>query len=152
MVSPIVNNSRVPWIKNYDMASVYNGYLLAKDEDVKTSNGLTLIQIFDIASTRNPPYDLIKSGRFDHFESFEFLDIDPGMEGFGECSITADIAKKINFALVRAKFWNTSVIVHCFAGVARSGSVVERAIEMGFEDKGIYRNPNPHVLEMLRNG
>lgn len=34
------------------------------------------------------------------------------------------------------------VVVHCVAGICRSGAVCEVGVMMGFEDTGAFRNPN----------
>jgi hypothetical protein len=35
-----------------------------------------------------------------------------------------------------------NVVVHCFAGICRSGAVCELGVMMGFEDTGRFRSPN----------
>ena len=35
-----------------------------------------------------------------------------------------------------------NVIVHCTAGICRSGAVTEIGVQMGFDDVGRYRQPN----------
>jgi hypothetical protein len=35
-----------------------------------------------------------------------------------------------------------NVVVHCFAGICRSGAVTEVGVMMGFEDTGRFRAPN----------
>lgn len=41
------------------------------------------------------------------------------------------------------------LVVHCTAGVSRSGAVVEAAVRMGFTDPGTFRAPNARVLRLL---
>jgi predicted protein tyrosine phosphatase len=40
-------------------------------------------------------------------------------------------------------------MVHCVAGLCRSGAVTEVGVMMGFEDTHRYRNPNVFVKKML---
>jgi hypothetical protein len=35
-----------------------------------------------------------------------------------------------------------NVVVHCFAGICRSGAVCEVGVMMGFDDTGRFRSPN----------
>ena len=42
-----------------------------------------------------------------------------------------------------------NVVVHCHAGVCRSGAVAEVGITMGFEDTGVFRAPNLMVKHKL---
>jgi predicted protein tyrosine phosphatase len=35
-----------------------------------------------------------------------------------------------------------NVVVHCYAGICRSGAVCEVGVMMGFEDTGRFRSPN----------
>lgn len=43
-----------------------------------------------------------------------------------------------------------NILVHCQAGVSRSGAVVEAAILRGYEDPMKRRNPNMKLLELLK--
>lgn len=43
-----------------------------------------------------------------------------------------------------------NIIVHCSAGVSRSGAVVEKAIELGYDDPKTRRTPNAKLLELLK--
>ena len=44
-----------------------------------------------------------------------------------------------------------NVVVHCHAGVCRSGAVAEVGIAMGFQDTGVFRAPNLMVKHKLLN-
>jgi len=44
--------------------------------------------------------------------------------------------------LQHAKDNRMNVVVHCFAGICRSGAVCEVGVMMGFEDTGRFRSPN----------
>lgn len=138
----------MPTIINYDQASVYNGYML-NTEKHNIIGAPVLIQIFDICSLQRFPVILEPYFKYANRYAFEFLDIDEGMEGFEECRIQDDQAIAIVRALKTAKEKDQNVFVHCFAGVARSGAVVEYAVSLGFDDPNVYRHPNKYVLETL---
>lgn len=94
--------------------------------------------------------------KFKEIHHFDFLDIedsDPMVDKFG---ITDEQAKKLVELLEHARKNKMQVVVHCFAGVCRSGAVVEVGIMMGFADTEAFRIPNTRVktkmldaLEML---
>ena len=54
-------------------------------------------------------------------------------------------------ALTVAKNNSMNVIVHCVAGLCRSGAVVEVGTMMGFQDTEKFRAPNVMVKKMLMN-
>lgn len=68
-----------------------------------------------------------------------FLDVEESEEKHAP---TAEDAEKILAFLRKAKEQNRNVIVHCTAGVCRSGAVVEAGVVMGFDDTGRWRSPN----------
>lgn len=78
---------------------------------------------------------------------FEFLDVEEDSHD----SINPDQAKELFDAIKQAEEAGRHIVVHCFAGVARSGAVVEFATtKLSFvEDESIYRGPNERVLKML---
>lgn len=45
---------------------------------------------------------------------------------------------------------NQNVVVHCVAGICRSGAVVEVGIMLGFMDRFVHRIPNQLVKQKLR--
>lgn len=90
--------------------------------------------------------------RFRNVHKYKFLDIEDGQEGaeaHGICQEEADhLAKVLQDALSQRR----NVIVHCVAGVCRSGAVVEIGVMLGFRDIGAYRNPNLRVkTKMMRS-
>lgn len=116
-------------------------------EEVKTGDHINygsntyLIQITDPA--KEPP---IPKQDFAAVFHYEFLDADesdlennPGYEDF---LITDFQAESIVNVLQHALGKNMNVIVHCHAGVCRSGAVVEVAEMMGFEKSTRFRAPN----------
>ena len=50
---------------------------------------------------------------------------------------------------LRLKKWGQSVVVHCHAGLCRSGAVVECGVILGFADTGTKRIPNTTVKKMI---
>ena len=97
-----------------------------------------LIQIAD------PPGDFVEpAATFSEVYKFQFLDLEAEDEAIDEeMKIMPYQAKEIAAILRRALVSNANVVVQCTMGVARSGAVVEAAIQMGFNDPGTYRHPN----------
>lgn len=67
--------------------------------------------------------------------------------------ISNDQGEEIASLLIKAMNNHTNVIVHCHAGICRSGAIAEVAIAMGFQDTEVFRLPNvlvkTKVLEAL---
>jgi len=104
------------------------------------------IQILDDANWIPEP-----AFAFKDVHRFFFLDLEDGDENVDARGITDDQAEELVRLLDLAKLNNMNVIVHCTAGVCRSGAVVEVATVMGFSDTGAYRQPNMRVkAKMLR--
>ena len=105
-----------------------------------------LIQIAD------PPGDFPKPKHdFLEVHQFEFLDIEAADYSFDEVwRFSDEQAKEIVMLLRRALAEDMNVIVHCFAGVSRSGAVCEIGVSMGFSDTGEYRCPNRLVMHKMR--
>jgi len=83
-------------------------------------------------------------------EKFEFLDIEEDDEVYDEeCRISDEQAMRIAHLLKTALSNDMNVIVHCYAGVCRSGAVAEVGIMMGFDDTATYRSPNLLVKHKL---
>ena len=80
---------------------------------------------------------------------FEFLDAD-WEDGFPEADkIQPDQAQALVTLLQRALEHDMNVVVHCMAGVCRSGAVAEVGTMMGFRDAGRMRIPNIRVKKMM---
>ena len=93
-----------------------------------------LIRIGEYANPYLPPI----SGRFHSIHTFCFDDT----INEGEESITEQHAKDIACILKDCLTNNRDILVHCFAGICRSGAVVECGVVLGFEDGGAHRQPN----------
>lgn len=105
-----------------------------------------------LISIRDPGSWLPRIGhKFKEVHYFEFLDVEEEdfvLEESMKCS--QEQANQIVGLLRRALNENMRVIVHCYAGVSRSGAVVEIAQEMGFEPIDKYRCPNKLVMNKMR--
>lgn len=124
----------MPFIENIAMADVKDGYHYDAGPDG------VLIQIVD------PDMDFpAPKFAFAHVHQFRFLDL----EEAHPLAIQPEHAQAIVRALEAAWAAGASVIVHCHAGVCRSGAVAEVGCMMGFEDTGRFRAPNLLVKSKL---
>ena len=103
-----------------------------------------LIQIADPATFfPDPHYNFKEAHRF------EFLDAEDS-DGFDEdFKISDEQAAEIVALLQRALDKAMNVVVHCHAGICRSGAVVEVASMMGFTPTGRLRIPNLRVKHKM---
>lgn len=91
----------------------------------------------------------IPKAKFSAIYQFEFLDIDnPHDTSFGEFAITKNQAYDMTEILLCALDANMNVVVHCTAGICRSGAVTEVGSIMGFEP--IHNNRIPNILVKKR--
>lgn len=98
-----------------------------------------LIQIMDNDTIKWP----VSKHQFKEIHRFKFLDVEantPMAEGY--TSISDEQAKDLVELLQKALRKDMNVIVHCHAGVCRSGAVCEIGVILGFEDCKKYRAPN----------
>ena len=128
----------MPFIQNVAYIDVKNGdHLPAGPEAV-------LIQITD--HCMEPPK---AKAVFAKTFAFEFSDIEEGDDYFDEMKITSEQAAAIAGILRQALAESRNVIVHCVAGLCRSGAVVEVGTILGFTDTNTYRQPNAYIKKML---
>jgi predicted protein tyrosine phosphatase len=86
---------------------------------------------------------------FKEVHEFEFLDAEDE-DGFeDECKISDEQAEQLVGLLLYAKEKHMNVIVHCHAGICRSGAVVEVATMIGFTASDRYRQPNLRVKRKM---
>lgn len=122
----------MPWIQNVALSDIKKGLHIAPGENSM------LIQIVD------PPGDFpTPLYKFKEVHQFEFLDVEERDEVLDEamkCSHAqaAELVRLLQHALDN----RMNVIVHCVAGVCRSGAVCEVGIMMGFDDTEVFRSPN----------
>ena len=105
-----------------------------------------LIQIADPATFfPTPKHDFFRTFQF------EFLDAeDKDIERYGEEALFSDAqATQLVLILSAALGMEQNVVVHCHAGICRSGAVVEVASMMGFIPTDRYRQPNLRVKHKM---
>jgi predicted protein tyrosine phosphatase len=103
-----------------------------------------LIQIADPATFFPDPHFNFKEAH-----RFEFLDAEDS-DGFDEdFKISDEQAAEIVALLQRALEKSMNVVVHCHAGICRSGAVVEVASMMGFTPTERLRIPNMRVKHKM---
>jgi len=122
----------MPWIENVAAADIPTGFHHAAGENSM------LISITDPASWRP-----IAQHQFKERHDFEFLDVeekDHVLEEAMRCSHeqAAELVRLLQHALDN----RMNVVVHCFAGICRSGAVCEVGVAMGFDDTERFRAPN----------
>ena len=103
-----------------------------------------LIQIADPDMDFPEPAHAFKERHF-----FKFLDIEEGDEGVDLYGIKDEDAKNLVELLQRALSSRMNVVVHCTAGVCRSGAVTEVGVMMGFSDTERFRQPNLLVKKKM---
>lgn len=108
------------------------------------ANGM-LISIVDPGSWRPKAVH-----NFIERHDFEFLDIEKDDAVFDEeCRCSQSQADELVRLLQHALANQMNVIVHCYAGICRSGAVTEIGVMMGFEDTKRYRQPNLLVKHQM---
>lgn len=127
------------WIQNISRSDINCGF------HIDPGPNCMLIQIVDPGSGfPSPKYNFRKTYQY------EFLDLEkddnPELEEF---KITDEQASRIVQNLQEAQNNHMNVIVHCHAGICRSGAVCEVGIMMGFLDTEIFRSPNLLVKHKL---
>ncbi len=126
------------WIQNVAATDVKNGLHVAVGDNAM------LIQIADPAGWfPTPKY------QFKEIHQFEFLDAEDA-DGFpDEAKCTDEQAAEMVRLLQHALDNRMNVIVHCMAGLCRSGAVCEIGVMMGFQDTEKFRSPNMRVKHRM---
>lgn len=128
----------MPWIENVAASDVSLGF----HHDCGPNS--MLISITDPAGWRPQAKQ-----QFKERHDFEFLDAED-TDGFpDEAKISDTQAEQIVALLQQALENRMNVVVHCMAGICRSGAVVEVGVMMGFNDCEKYRQPNLRVKHKL---
>lgn len=135
------------WIQNVPLAAIPQG------DHMGNGDNTILIQIVDPAMEfPEPKY------QFDEVYQFEFLDVegdctsnlgDGKLTDMSEWAITDEQATELVAILKYAQHHNKNVVVHCHAGICRSGAVAEVGVMLGFEDAKAFRAPNLRVKHMM---
>jgi predicted protein tyrosine phosphatase len=122
----------MPWIQNVAKSDIAKGFHINPGENAM------LIQIVD------PPGDFpTPKHTFKEVHQFQFLDIeehDFALDEEMRCS--QEQANQLVAHLQHALANQMNVIVHCVAGVCRSGAVCEVGVMLGFDDTEAFRSPN----------
>ncbi len=137
-----MNKSQVltPWIQNVSLGDIIKGHHI--DAGINSM----LIRILD-PDMEFPP----TARQFREVHEFKFLDIESdGMTNMGDGEmidmswgmIKDEDAKELVRLLQHALEQRMHVVVHCHAGVCRSGAVCEVGVMMGFRDTEVFRSPN----------
>jgi predicted protein tyrosine phosphatase len=119
------------WIQNVALADI------PRKHHVAVGDNSMLIQIVDPAMEFPVP-----AHKFKEVHQFEFLDLEKNDPWGEEFKITDAQAAELVGLLQHALTNHMDVIVHCVAGVCRSGAVCEVGVMMGFQDTEAYRSPN----------
>jgi predicted protein tyrosine phosphatase len=128
----------MPWIENVAATDVGQGFHHA------AGTNSMLIQIADPAGWfPTPRY------QFKEVHHFEFLDAEDA-DGFSEEAKCSDAqAAELVSLLQHALHNHMNVIVHCTAGICRSGAVCEVGVQLGFDDCERFRQPNLRVKHRM---
>lgn len=129
----------MPWIENCAADDIPR----AHHHDAGPNS--MLIQITDPASWVPKPLF-----NFKEQHHFEFLDIeDDDHADDPEMFVSEAQAKELVRLLRHAHDNRMNVVVHCFAGICRSGAVVEVGTHMGFDAVEKFRSPNTRVMRLM---
>jgi predicted protein tyrosine phosphatase len=129
----------MPFIENVAAADIPTRY------HHDAGDNSMLIQIMDPCPSwwPNPAH------KFKEIHKFEFLDAED-KDGFpDEAKISDEQANEIVKLLQHAFENNMNVVVHCMAGICRSGAVVEVGVMMGFTPADRTRIPNLRVKHKM---
>jgi hypothetical protein len=122
----------MPWIQNVALSDIPKGHHVAVGENSM------LIQIVDPAMEFPTPRHTFKE-----VHQFEFLDIEEKDECLDEAMrCSQEQANELVRLLQHALENRMDVVVHCHAGICRSGAVCEIGVMLGFKDTEAFRSPN----------
>jgi predicted protein tyrosine phosphatase len=129
-----------PWIENCSRKDVQAG------QHFDAGENSMLIQIADPAT-----FFPVPKYRFKEIHQFEFLDAeDSDVAEYGEEPlISIQQAETIVQLLQHALADHMNTVVHCHAGICRSGAVAEIGVMMGFRDTEKFRSPNLRVKHKM---
>lgn len=128
----------MPWIQNVALADI------PKRHHIDAGENSMLIQIVDPAMEFPVP-----KHQFKEVHQFEFLDLEVNDPWGEEFKITDEQAQQLVTLLQKALTQHMNVVVHCVAGVCRSGAVTEVGVMMGFRDTEVFRSPNLMVKHKM---
>jgi predicted protein tyrosine phosphatase len=129
----------MPWIENVAAIDVTKGF------HHEAGINSMLISICDPAGWKPEAKHVFKE-RHD----FEFLDIEDNDYSMEEgWKVSDEQAEQLVRLLQKALDNRMNVVVHCTAGVCRSGAVCEVGVMMGFDDCERFRSPNLRVKHKM---
>ena len=126
------------WIQNVALSDIKKGFHIPPGENAM------LIQIADPAT-----FFPVPKHTFKEVHQFEFLDAEDGDRFPDECMIQDEQAAELVRLLHHALDNSMNVLVHCHAGICRSGAVVEVGSMMGFTPTERFRMPNLRVKHRM---
>ena len=126
------------WIENVSRDDIRHG------RHYDCGENSMLIQISDPPGDHPTP-----KCNFREVHQFDFLDAEDSDDFPEEAKISDEQAAEIVRLLIHALDNCMNVVVHCHAGICRSGAVVEVASMMGFTPTDRYRQPNLHVKHKM---
>ena len=122
----------MPWIQNVSLSDVRKGH------HIRVGENSMLIQIVDPDLEHPEPMH-----NFGEVHQFKFLDIEENDECINDAwKIQDEQAEQLVELLEHALDKRMDVVVHCVAGVCRSGAVAEVGVMLGFDDAEAFRSPN----------
>jgi rhodanese-related sulfurtransferase len=128
----------IRWIENVSRDAVRNGHHSEMGENAM------LIQISDPPGNHPVP-----KHKFKEVHQFDFLDADDVTAFPEEALISQQQADELVRLLQHALDNSMNVLVHCHAGICRSGAVVEVGSMMGFTPTERFRMPNLRVKHFM---
>lgn len=121
----------MPWIENVSLGDIPKG------RHHNAGENSMLIQIVD------PDMEFpVPKHTFKETHQFKFLDLEKDDDADEALKITDAQATQLVGHLQHALENRMNVVVHCVAGVCRSGAVCEVGTILGFNDTEAFRSPN----------
>jgi len=121
-----------PWIQNVALSDIRKGFHI--DAGINSM----LIQIVDPDMEFPTPRH-----QFKETYQFKFLDLEKSDDCINDkWKIQDEQAAELVRLLQHALEQRMNVVVHCHAGVCRSGAVAEVGVMLGFRDAEAFRSPN----------
>lgn len=128
----------MPWIENVSFSDIPRG------RHHNAGENSMLIQIVD------PDLEFpVPMHQFKETHQFKFLDLEKDDDAAEELKVSDAQAQQLVDLLKHALDKRMNVVVHCVAGVCRSGAVCEVGVIMGFNDCEVFRSPNLMVKHKM---
>jgi rhodanese-related sulfurtransferase len=122
----------MPWIQNVSLADVRKGH------HIRVGDNSMLIQIVDPDMDHPEP-----AHQFREIHQFKFLDLEKSDDCINDAwKVSDEQAEQLVKLLIHALEKRMDVVVHCHAGICRSGAVAEIGVMLGFADAEAFRSPN----------